>query len=192
MTTERRNISLGIDIGTSSVKICLLDIDTQCTVFTTSEPTRATVTGLDAGKDEQDVNKIIDAVHVCLMRVTDKNRADVKCIAVSGQMHGVVFWNSEAQRRLDGSRPVTIRTSNLYTWQDKRATSEFLASLPEPNSHQSLSTGRHGRIQRGDRWSGPPPPPPPKKKKKKHKRIGVFSSTGPDPLNKTQSYQASI
>ena len=141
MSSERRDLTLGIDLGTTSVKICLLDTDTQSEVFSTSEPTKASIIGLEAGKDEQDVNKIIDAVHVCLMRITDKTRADVRCIAVTGQMHGVVFWNSESQTKLDASRPAAIRTSNLYTWQDQRATSDFLDSLPQPDSHQNLSTG---------------------------------------------------
>ena len=46
-----------------------------------------------------------------------------------------------------------------------------------------LSDACHGRIQRGDRGSGPP--------LKNHKNIGFPSNIYPDPL-KSQSYQASI
>ena len=143
MSSDSQDLCLGIDLGTTSVKICLLDTSTQSLVFSTSEPTKANVLDLEGGRDEQDVSKIIDAVHTCLMRVTDARRAAVRCIAVSGQMHGVMLWNSDNQTRLDGSVPVAIRrSSHLYTWQDQRATEEFIASLPQPDSHQKLATGK--------------------------------------------------
>ena len=49
-----------------------------------------------------------------------------------------------------------------------------------------ISTLVHVQIQKGDRESEPPPPPPPP-----IKNIGFLSNTGPYPLKKAQSYQAS-
>lgn len=142
MSTESEDLCLGIDLGTTSVKICLFDEATRSSIFRTSEPTRANVVGLEGGRHEQDVNKIIDALHTCLMRATDAHRASVRCIAVSGQMHGVMFWNSERQGRLDSSYPAVVMSSNLYTWQDQRAPADFISSLPEPDSHQRLAAGK--------------------------------------------------
>ena len=147
MSSDSKDLCLGIDIGTTSVKICLLETQTQSLVFSTSEPTRASIPDAEDGRDEQDVSKIIDAVHACMMRVTDARRAAVRCMAISGQMHGVMVWNSENQSRLDGAVTASRRrTSHLYTWQDRRATEEFIASLPQPDSHQQLATGTCSKV----------------------------------------------
>ena len=48
-------------------------------------------------------------------------------------------------------------------------------------TRNSLKGCNHGRVQRGDRGSGPTPPP-----LKNHKNIGFRSNTGPNPLHITK------
>lgn len=65
-------------------------------------------------------------------------------------MHGVMLWNSEnepAWERIE--RDGTLirydvaqeKVSALYTWQDSRCDSEFIKSLPLPESHLSTYSG---------------------------------------------------
>lgn len=140
MSSEKR-LCLGLDLGTTSIKISLVDTDTKKLVFSTTEPTEADIIN-DVKSDwaEQDVKKILSALCACLMRITEKNRSSISCISISGQMHGVVLWNSENQIPIS---EVAIQscTSSLITWEDKRASKEFLSKLPKPDSHQGISTG---------------------------------------------------
>lgn len=57
---------LGIDIGTSSVKISLLDSSTLKSVFAKSVPTKAKINSSHKKGDEQDVIKIFEALLECL------------------------------------------------------------------------------------------------------------------------------
>jgi sedoheptulokinase len=59
-------------------------------------------------------------------------------------MHGLLLWQQRKswRRGIDQTRQVEIdHTSNLYTWQDKRCSQEFLASLPKPDSTLRVATG---------------------------------------------------
>lgn len=139
--SDQKRISLGIDLGTTSVKISLVDIDAQCLVFSTSEPTQADIPKSDHPEHaEQDVSKIFRALCACLTQVTENNRSNICCISVSGQMHGVTLWNTEAQEPISESN-IQPCSSTLITWEDKRATKEFLNVLPEPDSHLGISSG---------------------------------------------------
>lgn len=57
---------LGIDIGTSSVKIILLDINTSKSIYAKSVPTNAKISPSHPNGDEQDVAKIFSAMQECL------------------------------------------------------------------------------------------------------------------------------
>lgn len=134
-------LCLGMDLGSTSVKLSLVDLSSKSLVFCTSEQTNADVNKPEIRGFEQDVSKIFDAVTACLTRITDKNRSLIQSITISGQMHGVLLWDSQTQAALEESTLTASNKTNLYTWQDKRASSEFLASLPKPDSHQNISTG---------------------------------------------------
>lgn len=60
------NLILGIDIGTSSVKISLLDCSTLKAIYAKSVPTKAKINPSHKKGDEQDVNKIFKALLECL------------------------------------------------------------------------------------------------------------------------------
>ncbi|KAL1498093.1 hypothetical protein ABEB36_008947 [Hypothenemus hampei] len=65
-------------------------------------------------------------------------------------MHGIMFWryigDEKAWEIIDKEKSVRFdvrkeRVSALYTWQDNRCDPEFLATIPEPQSHLRLATG---------------------------------------------------
>lgn len=132
---------LGIDLGTTSVKACLIDSQTLKVLAKQSKDTQA---GEGA---QQDISKIISAVHNCIGRIPRDLLKNVIRIGVCGQMHGVLLWNPDTAWNLAensvneryelGKGPI----SPLYTWQDTRCTPEFLATLPKPESHLRISSG---------------------------------------------------
>ena len=135
------NYILGLDLGTTSVKACLIDKETTKIVIKQSKATQA---GEGA---EQDVSKIISALHNCLGRIPKDYLKNVSRIGICGQMHGILFWkqdtgwyraqNEGSERYELGKGPI----SSLFTWQDSRCTPEFLSSLPKPDSHLRIATG---------------------------------------------------
>ena len=138
---DMANFVLGLDLGTTSVKACLIDSQTRKVVAKQSKDTQA---GEGA---EQDVSKIISAVHNCLGRIPRDLLKNVTKIGVCGQMHGVLLWNKETAWNMSpntssdrfelGKGPF----SPLYTWQDSRCTLEFLSDIPKPDSHLRIATG---------------------------------------------------
>ncbi|XP_047521622.1 sedoheptulokinase-like [Pieris napi] len=139
---------LGMDIGTTSVKVCVFDSDAKEIVAKQSKDTAANIPsdqGIEGNK--QDVPKIVSAVHYCVSRLPRDILRHVTKIGVCGQMHGVVLWKNGAWEKIekDGviNRFEAIREnmSALYTWQDVRCKPEFLDSLPKPDSHLKCYSG---------------------------------------------------
>lgn len=142
---------LGMDIGTTSVKVCILDAQTKEIVAKQNKDTAANIPS-DQGTEgnKQDVPKIISAVHGCVVRLPKDLLKHVTKIGVCGQMHGIMLWRNDADKawervekdnalvRYDAIRE---RVSALYTWQDTRCKSEFLESLPKPDSHLKCYSG---------------------------------------------------
>lgn len=137
---------MGIDIGTTSVKVCLINSSNREVIHKNIKDTMAGVPSeLGASGDKQDVAKIYGALHSCIAKMPKDQLRRVIHIAVCGQMHGVVLWkHGEAWSRNAKDQVVVDTTgavSSLYTWQDGRCDPGFLASLPRPRSHLGLSTG---------------------------------------------------
>jgi len=135
---------MGIDIGTTSVKVCLINSSTKEVIQKNIKDTMATVPSeLGAKGDKQDVAKIYGALHTCISKMPKDQLRRVVHIAVCGQMHGVVFWKQEEgwSRNAKDQLIVGTNVSSLYTWQDGRCETSFLNSLPYPKSHLGLSTG---------------------------------------------------
>ncbi|XP_034262913.1 sedoheptulokinase [Pantherophis guttatus] len=140
---------LGIDLGTTSVKVALVEKTNKgpSLVASCTELVQADVPIKDPQlrENEQDVHGIIEALNSCLMTLSPAFTQRVCCIGVSGQMHGVMFWEAGKGGKWteSGSRwsfqPEKV--SHLITWQDGRCSPKFLSSLPEPRSHLSVSSG---------------------------------------------------
>ena len=59
-------------------------------------------------RSEQSVDKILAALDEVIMALDEAGKAKVEAIGVTGQMHGVVLWNTQ-------------ETAPLITWKDRRA-----------------------------------------------------------------------
>ncbi len=132
------NLVLGLDLGTTSVKVSVVDVHSRKVVAKQSKDTQA---GEGA---EQDVSKIISAVHNCIGRIPRDVLKNVTKIGVCGQMHGVLLWNKETAWTTSSSDRFELGKgpfSSLYTWQDSRCSLEFLSEAPKPDSHLRIASG---------------------------------------------------
>ncbi|XP_053426055.1 sedoheptulokinase [Nycticebus coucang] len=149
-----RSVTLGIDLGTTSVKAALLgaapsDPSEFVVLASCARAARAEVaaesTAAGPQGREQDVSRIIQALSECLAALPRQQLQNVKGIGVSGQMHGVMFWKTGRGCEWTEGGPTTVfeprAVSHLVTWQDGRCSSRFLASLPQPESHLNVATG---------------------------------------------------
>ncbi|XP_041378902.1 sedoheptulokinase-like [Gigantopelta aegis] len=142
-----KGYSLGIDLGTSSVKVCLVERASGNLLKSFSENTSAWINS-DIGVlgHEQDVSKIFIALHKCLSQLSVSEQSEIKGIGVTGQMHGCVLWKSNTTPWYthDECNNLTLTSehiSPLYTWMDQRCTLDFLHSLPKAVSHLKIATG---------------------------------------------------
>ncbi|KAM6907558.1 sedoheptulokinase [Xenentodon cancila] len=134
---------LGLDVGTTSVKAVLLSADSRNVAASHALPTVADISdGSGTEKKEQDTGRIIDALNRCMGQLPRDKLQRVSSVGVSGQMHGVLFWKAKTGCDWSSGDFFTARdTSRLVTWQDGRCSSDFLSSLPKPDSHLSVATG---------------------------------------------------
>ncbi|XP_063152070.1 sedoheptulokinase [Candoia aspera] len=139
---------LGIDLGTTSVKAVLMEETNRgpSVIASCTKAVQANVVIRDTHLqgNEQDVHKIIAALNSCLVTFAPASVQRVRCIGVSGQMHGVMFWEGKGCTWTEHGGRWTFqpdKVSNLITWQDGRCSQEFLSSLPLPQSHLSMASG---------------------------------------------------
>lgn len=91
---------LGMDIGTTSVKVCVLDARSNEIIAKQNKDTAANIPsdqGIEGNK--QDVPKIVSAVHYCISRLPRDVLRNVVKIGVCGQMHGVVLWKNDNNKK---------------------------------------------------------------------------------------------
>ena len=134
------DLVLGIDIGTSTVKACIVERNNERIVCEFTSVSNASVQSDASNGDEQSVEKILTCIDICVDQMADELLARVKCVAACGQMHGCVMWKSNYLHQ-QASFPGHAETSNLITWQDGRCTEDFLRSLPKTAQHTKISTG---------------------------------------------------
>ncbi|XP_067296190.1 sedoheptulokinase isoform X2 [Pseudorasbora parva] len=137
---------LGMDLGTTSVKVVLLEAQSKTVTDSRSFPTHSDIScTTDTHAKEQDPALIIAALNQCMDALPKDKLKKVKFIGVCGQMHGIVFWKSRSGSaclsKEESIRLIPKDFSQLITWQDGRCSTDFLSSLPKPDSHLSLATG---------------------------------------------------
>ncbi|KAK0178618.1 hypothetical protein PV327_007494 [Microctonus hyperodae] len=146
MTQQKGDFVLGIDLGTTSVKVIILSTNNNQIVAKQTKDTQANVPstlGIEGNK--QDVPKILSAVHNCVSRLPKDLLKQVTKIGVCGQMHGIALWKTG--KKLDQSDNTfklefnKENISHLYTWQDGRCDINFLNTLPKSKSHLPIHTG---------------------------------------------------
>ncbi|XP_068246527.1 sedoheptulokinase-like [Palaemon carinicauda] len=135
---------LGIDIGTTSVKCCLVDVNTKELISSQKKDTCSDVPSeLGTEGSKQDVPRILSALQMCISRLPREGMRKVIRIGVCGQMHGCMLWKHGHawEQKPENDRYEIREVSHLYTWQDSRCSQDFLSSLPVPNSHLAIASG---------------------------------------------------
>ena len=111
---KRGDLTIGIDIGTTTISAAVIDLENKSQVEVFSVPHNSYIDS--SAFSEQSVSVIMDKAE----RVLDliyKSYSDIVSIGVTGQMHGILYLDSEGKA-----------VSNLINWQDKRG------DIPLPNS----------------------------------------------------------
>ncbi|XP_016380877.1 sedoheptulokinase-like [Sinocyclocheilus rhinocerous] len=129
---------LGMDLGTTSVKVVLLDAQSKTVTDSSSFPTNSDISSTsDTHAKEQDPALIIAALDQCMDALPKDKLKKVKCIGVCGQMHGIVLWKSKSGCEWLSEdeiiRLIPKDVSQLITWQDGRCRADFLFSFPKPD-----------------------------------------------------------
>lgn len=139
----RKQYALGIDLGTTNVKVAVLDLTTKNVIRSKSRETQAFIhSDLGSLGNEQDPQRIMTALQFCVSGLPKEDLVRVKKIGISGQMHGVLLWKKgQGWNQNSYGRFEVGKVSNLITWQDGRCSSDFLANLPKPKAHLRLASG---------------------------------------------------
>lgn len=106
-------LSVGIDIGTTTICAVVIDIDKHTQVDFFNVPNKSDLKHEDAAFCEQDANLIYEKVSKLLEQIFEKHTG-IKSIGVTGQMHGILYLDKTGNA-----------LSPLITWKDKRADSIY-------------------------------------------------------------------
>lgn len=125
---------LGIDIGTSSIKISVVDAATQLCIATAQYPeTEAGITSLQTGWAEQQPEQWWFSVQQAILKANQANiynPKDIAAIGIAYQMHGLVLVNEKQE---------VLRDSII--WCDSRAVeigNEAYEAIGEKVCNESL------------------------------------------------------
>lgn len=102
------NLSLGLDIGTTTISALVVDIDTGRVLASRTRKHNADIPREDPGEKLQSVGRIEELAWDLLWELL-KEFPQVGSIGITGQMHGILYLDRYGT-------PV----SPLYTWQDQR------------------------------------------------------------------------
>lgn len=130
---------LGIDIGTSTVKVVLTETERGTVSQEASQalPSEHAEVPDITGAQERKVADILCCLEK-VMKPLDASKLECVCaVGVCGQMHGCVLWNDALQY----DSAIAELCSNLITWQDARCSPEFLSSLPASRQPVAVSAG---------------------------------------------------
>ncbi|HUX52162.1 MAG TPA: FGGY family carbohydrate kinase [Spirochaetia bacterium] len=105
--------TVGIDLGTTKVAVLCVDTDSRTVVWTGSIDHQAHMAGKHQWEHLQDPEKIVRAVNELLRTALSKS-GRVDAVAVTGQVHGILYLDSAARA-----------VSPLMTWLDGRGAQQF-------------------------------------------------------------------
>ena len=143
MATNSEAYYLGIDVGTTSVKVSLSRVtEGKLSVLKSYvRDTGANIRNITPEIREQSPYKVISTLQQCL---ADLGVELTNCVSVGvcGQMHGVVLWKRDlVWGDVYSGEEFGNKVSNLITWEDRRCDDTFLSSLPIPTSGYKLCSG---------------------------------------------------
>jgi len=123
---------LGIDLGTSSIKVSVVDVETQQSIASAQYPEEeTTITSLQTGWAEQSPETWWQNIKEAIKKVNATRRFDPKNIAAIGiayQMHGLVLVNKQQK---------VLRDSII--WCDSRAVETGNVAFKKIGEQRSLS-----------------------------------------------------
>ena len=96
---------LGLDIGTTGIGAVLFETETRRVIKTANRPNNSFISSALPFEKTQDSRLILDTVNGIISEF-----ADYEAIGTSGQMHGILYTDSQGNA-----------VSPLYTWQDLRS-----------------------------------------------------------------------
>ena len=104
-----KDILVGFDVGTSSLKLIAYNCNNQQIELELNSSTeRAKIKNENCMYDEQNVDVLIDLMDRLFEKIPSEVFDRIKAVQICGQMHGVVLWNTVDCRNIH---------SNLVTWQ---------------------------------------------------------------------------
>ena len=118
-------VSIGIDIGTTTVCACVLDAGTGEVRRTWTNP-HGFLPAEAPWEKLQSVAEIEDTVRSFLAEITAAE-PEIACLGLTGQMHGIVYLDARGRA-----------VSPLMTWQDERG------NLPMPGSDETYAQALTG------------------------------------------------
>ena len=98
--------AIGIDLGTTSISGILYDVSSKNLIKSLSKNSNAFIPTDNPWEKIQNAEKIIGVATEIINELVD---TDVAVIGVTGQMHGIVYYDNNG-----------LAVSPLYTWQDGR------------------------------------------------------------------------
>lgn len=104
---------IGLDIGTTTFSGALIDIESGGQLKTATIPNTAAITPRQPWQSEQDPDAVCEAM-LQMVGSFLADYPDVSGIGICGQMHGILYTDSEGKA-----------ASSLFTWQDARAAQSF-------------------------------------------------------------------
>ena len=114
------SLAAGIDIGTTSLEILVVDRSSGEVVFRDEAPNQR-LSSPEPYAFMQDPDAIEHSVHGFLANAPD----GISTIAVTGQVHGILYVDSNGNA-----------VSPLYTWLDQRGTAAFGGEVPSSRLEQ--------------------------------------------------------
>ena len=133
---------LGIDVGTSTIKVVLVNKVHLRVVQEKCKSLGSHLRVQIADAFERSVDEIFSCVEDCISSFSPDSLKRVFSIGVCGQMHGCVLWKSTGVFFRDGRLHYEQEAcSSFVTWQDGRCTTDFLSSLPLTRLPIRISAG---------------------------------------------------
>jgi len=121
--------SLGIDLGTNSVKSLLLNLENG-DILGIAQNSYGYIHGTSA---EQDPEYVLKMVIESIKRVISDSNMDsnlIKSVGISGQMHGTILYNRSGEC-----------ISNIITWEDDRCNKAFLDEIAKIGGDEIKKSG---------------------------------------------------
>jgi len=111
--------AMGIDLGTNSVKSLILELETGA-IMSLCQKGYGYIKGTSAEQDTESVRDMVFSSIRESIATSGVAPKLIKCIGLSGQMHGTVLYNISGEC-----------VSNIITWEDDRCDKGFLDKIAD-------------------------------------------------------------